>query len=41
MRLFFALSIILFTCACGVKPGNVEPPAGSENTNFPRTYPTQ
>lgn len=24
---------------CGVKPGKVTPPAGSEHSPFPRTYP--
>lgn len=25
--------------ACGVKPGKLPPPKGSENTGFPHTYP--
>lgn len=26
--------------ACGVKPNSLEPPEGSDNTDFPRHYPT-
>ncbi len=25
--------------ACGIKPGTVDPPPGTEGTKFPRTYP--
>ena len=34
--------LTLLCCAlagCGIKPGSVEPPEGSEGTAFPRTYP--
>lgn len=31
------LSILL--TGCGVKPGRLSPPAGSEESHFPRTYP--
>ncbi|MGB0719321.1 MAG: hypothetical protein ACPGRX_02550 [Bdellovibrionales bacterium] len=25
--------------ACGIKPGEVDPPSGRDHTTFPRTYP--
>lgn len=31
------LSILL--SGCGVKPARLSPPAGAEDTQFPRTYP--
>lgn len=29
----------IILASCGVKPGHVDPPEGSEETGFPRTYP--
>lgn len=34
-----ALLATLLLGACGIKPGSVEPPAGAEGKEFPRTYP--
>jgi len=40
MRILFLLLIIgLPLSGCGIKPGGVEPPAGSENHSYPATYP--
>ncbi|MGH1376552.1 MAG: hypothetical protein ACRBCK_09410 [Alphaproteobacteria bacterium] len=43
MRLLFYI-MICFTSislsACGIKPPYVDPPAGAEHTEFPRTYPS-
>ena len=29
----------LFLGACGIKPGDLQPPTGQQDTAFPRTYP--
>jgi hypothetical protein len=34
-----AFFTLLFLCGCGVKPGGLAPPAGSDINAFPRTYP--
>jgi hypothetical protein len=31
--------ILLSLCACGVKPGDVDPPEEVKTGEFPRTYP--
>jgi len=31
--------VCLLISACGVKPGSVSAPEGSENNQYPRTYP--
>ena len=33
-------SMVIGLAGCGVKPKDVEPPAGKENSSFPRTYPS-
>lgn len=38
--IFLLALITLGLSACGVKPSHVDPPAGSENSPFPRTYPS-
>lgn len=40
--LIFMLGAALGLSACGIKPGNLTPPAGPDNANhpFPRTYPS-
>jgi predicted small lipoprotein YifL len=37
ITLCFVMSSAL--TACGIKPGKLMPPPGSEETNFPREYP--
>lgn len=39
-KFLFILILSVPFSACGVKPDSVEPPPGSEDTLFPRTYPT-
>ena len=39
MRKLLILSLFLGLSACGVKPGQVSAPEGSEDTVFPKTYP--
>ena len=31
--------VVLCLSACGVKPKDVDPPKGAEDSHFPRTYP--
>lgn len=33
------LSTLLLLGACGIKPGKLEPPQGTDNDTFPREYP--
>lgn len=33
------LSLCLITAGCGVKPGEVLPSEGAQDSKFPRTYP--
>lgn len=41
MTRFTALSLclILILAGCGIKPGDVSPPAGTDKDAFPRVYP--
>ena len=39
VRAFLILGICLVMGACGVKPGDVSPPEGTEEKAFPATYP--
>ena len=40
MRVLTMLAIVVFALsACGVKPGDVEPPEGSDGRAYPATYP--
>ncbi len=34
-----ASAALLMLAACGIKPGELSPPEGSEKTVFPKTYP--
>lgn len=33
------LIVTAFLCGCGIKPSQVSPPEGYENSKFPHTYP--
>ncbi len=39
-KLLIVLLLSLPAGACGVKPDSVAPPAGAEEIQFPRSYPT-
>ncbi|MDP7142494.1 MAG: hypothetical protein QF692_04510 [Alphaproteobacteria bacterium] len=39
--LSFAMTCILGIAACGIKPQDLDPPAGAEDTTFPQTYPQE
>ena len=40
MKAFILLALTCLTlAACGVKPGDVDPPPGAEGSTFPHTYP--
>ena len=40
MRLtIFSFMVLLTLAACGIKPGDVDPPQGEDKDYFPRTYP--
>lgn len=40
MMIIVALTVLATPLwGCGVKPGKVQPPAGAESSQFPRTYP--
>ena len=38
--LWLALLATLLIASCGIKPTHLEPPAGTDKNDFPRTYPT-
>lgn len=35
------LSTALLTSACGIKPKDMLPPEGAEDSTFPKTYPAE
>jgi hypothetical protein len=39
MKKYALLMMLAALCACGVKPGDVDPPEGAKASDFPRTYP--
>lgn len=40
-NLIFVLCAAAFISACGVKPGDLSPPAGSDPKLYPRQYPAK
>lgn len=38
--LSFCLALIAVVSACGIKPGELDPPPGVQRDSFPKTYPS-
>jgi predicted small lipoprotein YifL len=41
MPMLAMMVAVSFMAGCGVKPKDLDPPQGSKNTAFPKTYPAQ